>query len=179
MSITVTDNDIFFAKMRPDAIIPTKKLEDAGYDFYSCFDEDYLVIEPLETKPVPTGIACAFTSKYYFQVEERSGMGKMGIKKNGGVFDSGYRGEYLILTFNTRNKPFVISKVPLDQIPTTFTVNGKEYYRDDVILYPSTKAICQLVLQEIPVVESKEISYDELLNIASERGAGRFGHSGK
>lgn len=179
MSIIVTDNELYFAKIRDTAIIPTKKDEDAGYDMYANFAEDYFVIEPGKTRPVPTGIAIAFSPKYYIQVEERGSMAKIGIKKSGGVFDSGYRGEYLIMTYNTNDKPFVISNISLDLVPTKFEVNGKEYYRDDVILYPSTKAICQLVMQEIPVVESKEISYEELQKISSDRGAGRFGSSNK
>ena len=178
MATTVKDNEIFFAKIRETAIIPSKKLEDAGYDVYADFAEDYFVIEPGKTRPVPTGIATAFSPKYYIQVEERGSMAKLGIKKSGGVFDSGYRGEYLIMTYNTNDKPFVITK-KYDTVPTTFEVNGKTYYRDDVILYPSTKAICQLVLQEVPVLEEKEISYEELQQISSERGSGRFGSSGK
>lgn len=178
MAITVKDDEIYFAKMNESAIIPSKKLEDAGYDVYANFEGDYFVIEPGKTRPVPTGIAVAFSPKYYIQVEERGSMAKLGIKKSAGVFDSGYRGEYLIMTYNTNEKPFVLAK-NYDLVPTTFEVNGKTYYRDDVILYPSAKAICQLVLQEVPVLEEKEISYEELKRISSERGAGRFGSSGK
>ena len=178
MAITVNDNEIYFAKMNDSAIIPTKKLEDAGYDVYANFEGDYFVVEPGKTRPVPTGIAVAFSPKYYIQVEERGSMAKLGIKKSAGVFDSGYRGEYLIMTYNTNNKPFVIAK-NYDTVPTTFDANGKTYYRDDVILYPAAKAICQLVVQEVPVLEEKEISYDELKQISSERGSGRFGSSGK
>lgn len=179
MAITVTDNEIYFAKIRESAKIPTKKIEDAGYDVYADFEGDYFVVEPGKTRPVPTGIAIAFSPKYYIQVEERGSMAKLGIKKSGGVFDSGYRGEYLIMTYNTNDKPFVISNRPLDEVSTTFEIAGQTYYRDDVILYPSAKAICQLVLQEVPVLEEKEISYEELQQISSERGAGRFGSSGK
>ncbi len=178
MNNTVTENELLFAKIRETAIIPTKKVEDAGYDLYSDIAEDYFVIEPGKTRPVPTGIAIAFSPKYYIQVEERGSMAKLGIKKSGGVFDSGYRGEYLIMTYNTNDKPFVIVK-DIDAVPTSFVVGGKEYYRDDVILYPSAKAICQLVVLEVPVLETKEIPYDELLKISSERGSGRFGSSGK
>ena len=175
---TVKDDEIFFAKMRDDAIIPTKKLEDAGYDLYPNFSEDFFVINPGKTRPVPTGIAIAFSPKFYIQVEERGSMGKLGIKKSGGVFDSGYRGEYLIMTYNTNDKPFVITKQNIDEL-TEFEVDGIVYKKDDVILYPYTKAICQLVLQEVPVLEEKEISYEELKAISSERGSGRFGSSGK
>lgn len=177
--IIVNDNEIYFAKIRNDAIIPTKKLEDAGYDLYANFEEDYFVIEPGKTRPVPTGIATAFSSKYYIQVEERSSMAKLGIKKSGGVFDSGYRGEYFIMTYNTNDIPFVISKKSVDEIEDEFEINGKKYNKTNCLIYPYSKAICQLVLQEIPVLQEKEISYEELKEISSERGAGGFGSSGK
>lgn len=179
MNKKIDEKTIYFAKLNENARIPNKKLEDAGYDIYACFDKDFFVIEPFKTKPIPTGIAAAFSNKYYIQVEERSSMGKIGIKKSAGVMDSGYRGEYLILTYNTNEKPFVISKLDKEELEEEFEIDGKVYKKDEVILYPYTKAVAQLVLQEIPVVETKEISYDELKSIVSERGTGRFGSSGK
>ena len=172
-------NEIYFAKIRPSAVIPSKKLEDAGYDMYADFDEKFLVIKPGQTKPVPTGIAIAFSEKYYAQIEERSSMAKLGIKKSGGVFDSGYRGEYFIMTYNTNDKPFIISSLPIDELPNQFEFDGDIYNKEEVILYPKTKAICQVVLQEVPVMEEKEVSYETLLKIPSLRGTGAFGHSGK
>lgn len=179
MANTVTDNEIYFAKIRPTAIIPTKKDEDAGFDMYADFEGDYFVVEPFKTKPVPTGIATAFSKKYYAQVEERSSMAKLGMKKSGGVFDSGYRGEYFIMTYNTNSKPFIICKPDIDTLSETFEVNGVSYKKAECLLYPAKKAICQIVMQIVPDLESKEIPYEELVEISSERGAGGFGSSGK
>ena len=53
-------NKLYWAKVKPDAKIPQKRYEDAGYDLYPCFEEDYMVIEPHETKLVPLGVASAF-----------------------------------------------------------------------------------------------------------------------
>ena len=106
-------------------------------------------------------------------------MAKIGIKKSGGVFDSGYRGEYLIMLYNTNKKPFIISKTPAEDLAEEFVVNNVTYKKDEVIVYPYTKAICQMVMQEIPVLEVEELTYDELKNISSERGAGGFGSSKK
>ena len=175
----VQDDEIYFAKMKPNAIIPTKKQEDAGYDTYACFDEDFFVIEPYQTRAVPTGIASAFSSKYYIQVEERSSTGKIGMKKSAGVIDSGYRGEHLILTYNTNSKPIVISKIEESEILDTFEVDGKTYKKDEVLFYPYKKAICQLVVHVVPELKTSELEYSELLEIKSERGAGAFGSSGK
>ena len=38
----MNNNELIFAKVRPEAIIPTKREEDAGRDLYPCFDEDYI-----------------------------------------------------------------------------------------------------------------------------------------
>ena len=167
--IQIKDDEIYFAKIKEDAVIPSKKDEDAGYDMYACFDGDFFVIEAGESKPIPTGISIAFSKKYYAQIEERSSMAKMGIKKNGGVFDSGYRGEYL----------FVITKKNIDELGQTIEVDGKSYKKDETILYPATKAICQVVLQVVPELTSKEITYEQLKGIKSERGEFGFGSSGK
>jgi dUTP pyrophosphatase len=175
----IEGNEIYFAKIRPTAIIPTKKVEDAGYDFYANFEDDYFVIEPFATRAVPTGIACAFSSKYYAQVEERSSTGKIGMKKSSGVMDSGYRGEYLIMTYNTNQKPIIISKIEKDEMPEIVEIDGKNYITKDSVVYPYKKAICQVVLHEVPVLEEKEISYEELCEIKSERGVGGFGSSNK
>ena len=175
----VNENELCFAKLRETARVPSKKDEDAGFDFYADFAEEFFVIEAGETRPVPTGIATAFSSKYYAQVEERSSMAKMGIKKSGGVIDSGYRGEYLIMLFNTNKKPFIISKISSEELEDEFEVDGVIYKKDEVMIYPYTKAICQVVMQEVPVFDVKEITYDELKLISSERGDGRFGSSKK
>lgn len=106
-------------------------------------------------------------------------MGKLGIKKSAGVIDSGYRGEYFIMLYNTNKKPFVISKTPSDELADEFEINGEKYNKNEAIIYPYTKAICQMVMHEIPKLNVSEISYDELKNISSERGSGAFGSSNK
>lgn len=173
------ENQICFAKIRETAKVPSKKAEDAGYDVYADFAGDMFVIGAGESKMVPTGIATAFPSGFYAQVEERSSMAKIGIKKSGGVIDSGYRGEYFIMLYNTNNKPFIISKTPAEELADEFEFGGVAYKKSDVILYPYTKAICQIVMHVVPVLETKEISYEELKAIPSERGAGGFGSSKK
>lgn len=173
------DNELKIARIRESARVPAKRDEDAGFDLYADFEDVFFVIGAGETRAVPTGIAAAFSSRFYAQVEERSSMAKIGIKKSGGVFDSGYRGEYLIMLYNTNKKPFIISKTHCEEIGDEFEINGVNYKKDEVIIYPYTKAICQMVMQEIPVFDVEEISYEELKQISSERGAGGFGSSKK
>ena len=81
-------NELYIAKIREDAIVPTKRDEDAGYDINANFDGDVFVIPNLSTIPVPTGVAMACSSDYYIQVEERGSTGKIGLKKSAGVMDS-------------------------------------------------------------------------------------------
>ena len=105
----VRANKLYWAKVRPNAIIPTKNREDAGYDIYACFDEAYIMIPPHTTASIPTGIACAVRDKYYLQVQERGSTGSIGMKYGAGVIDSSYRGEIFIVITNTNDVPIVIA----------------------------------------------------------------------
>ena len=43
---------IQFAKLRPGAVIPSKREEDSDYDLYACFDEEEFVIPAFSTRLV-------------------------------------------------------------------------------------------------------------------------------
>jgi len=159
---------IYFAKVKPNAIIPSKKEEDAGYDIYACIDEDNLVIEPFETKLIPTGIASAFSNDYVIAIRERGSSGIKGLKVSAGVIDSGFRNQWFVAIYNANAKPVVITK----EKDTTVLEN-------DYIVYPQSKAIAQMLLLPVPKVDVEEMPYDELLKIKSERGLGKLGSSGK
>jgi dUTP pyrophosphatase len=166
-------NQLLFAKVRENAIIPTKREEDAGYDIYPCpREEDGIglvkgfIIPAHSTKLIPTGIASAFSSDYYIQIEERGSTGAKGIKKSAGVIDSGYRDEWFIAISNVNDKDLIIADEEI-----------KDY--GDAIYYPLNKAIAQAVVLPVPKMEVSEIGYDELKNIKSERGMGKLGDSGK
>ena len=230
---------IKFAKVNKKAIIPSKNVENAGYDIYGIFEDnndENRIIKPHQTKLIPTGIACALPSKYYFQVEERGSTGSKGIKKSAGVIDSGYRGEIFIAITNSTDKYLVFgdkdsyiaeAKAELEKWQSidennitdsdkrsltealikqigedTFNQFNEETKNEALkelaclikhpsasaefkenletaMFYPDTKAIAQLILHEVPVVDTKEISYEELKAIPSERGNGKLGSSGK
>lgn len=160
---------LYFARLRPDAIIPSKREEDAGYDIYACFDEDYLLLQPLETRRIPTGLVSAFSSDYYLQLQERGSTGTKGISQRCGVIDSGFRSEWFIPLTNLNPRPLALVKP------------GKEYLLEgqDVVLYPANKAICQAVLLPVPKTEVVELTVEEIRAMASERGMGELGSSGK
>lgn len=159
--------NIRFAKVKDGAKIPCKRREDAGLDIYPCFDEEFIIVDPFETKMIPTGIASAFQEKYFIKLCERGSTGTKGIAQRSGVIDSGYRGEWLVPVTNINEKPLIIYKDSFSPDPSIY------------IMYPYTKAICQAVVLPVPEVGITEIEYEELKNIASERGSGKLGSSGK
>ncbi len=165
--------NVYFAKMKTDAIIPSKKEEDAGYDFYACFDEDYILIESNQTKLIPTGIAWASSPEFYLQIEERSSTGSKGIKKSAGVIDSGYRGEIKIAITNANSFPLIFTQID------EFTLKEKYNLSNNALVYNTKKAIAQGVIHRVENMNIKEISLDELLTISSLRGASGWGSSNK
>lgn len=104
------ENDLVFAKAHPNAIIPTKEDENAGYDIYACFDEDYMVIPAHTTKLIPTGIASAMSPKYEIRLRDRGSNGSKGIHVNAGTIDSGFRGQWFVAWCNTNDKNVILSK---------------------------------------------------------------------
>jgi len=164
---------IYFTKLRPGAVIPSKRDEDAGYDVYACLEEDWLALAPHETRPLPTGIASAFSADWYFHIGERGSTGARGISKRAGVIDSGFRGEWFILLTN-------LNDVPLYFVKPEAEARLRETLGDQAaILYPTNKAIAQAMLLPVPKTEVEEISHEALAAMRSERGAGSLGSSKK
>ena len=162
--------DIKFAKVHPNAKIPTKRTEDAAMDIYACFDLDWIGIEPHTSKLIPTGIASAFDPNWAIIFRERGSTGVKNMKVNAGVIDSGFRGEYFVSIYNGNDNPLYITKY----------MNGEQAPEPkNAILYPYSKAIAQALVIPVPEVNIEEISYEELQQIPSERGVGMIGSSGK
>ena len=181
-----------FAKVHPNAKIPSKREEDMGFDIYACFDEDYIEISPHETKLIPTGIASVCSSGYGFLFEERGSTGSKGIAKRCGVIDSGFRDQWFVCLTNTTNKPLFVSKLPKEELVKTLTAPQEDgdfmtnifrgmsgAYYENSIVYPYEKAIVQALVVQVPKVTVEEISYEELKQIPSERGMGQLGSSNK
>lgn len=160
---------LYWAKVKENAILPKKRDEDAGYDLYACFEEDYLQINPLETKMIPLGIASAFEPGYVMFLKERGSTGTKGMAQRSGVIDSGYRGEYICPVTNAGNKPvLIIKKEAVNRIENP----------ESFVLYPYEKAICQGVLLACPNFENEVVSYEDLMKMESERMEGKLGSSG-
>lgn len=169
--ITIQSNEIYFAKLNPNAIIPTKESENAGYDVYACFDEEYIEILPGEIKLIPTGICSAFSEDFVAVLKERGSTGTKGISQRCGIIDSGYRNEWFVPINNTSSKTIIIAKNPLEW--------EQHYTKYVATIYPYSKAITQVLLLPVPKMEIKEITTEELQSIPSKRGLGNLGSSGK
>ncbi|MCL1950138.1 MAG: dUTP pyrophosphatase [Turicibacter sp.] len=157
---------IYFAKTNPQATIPSKRDEDGAFDIYACFEEDAILLQPHETKLIPTGIASAFSSDYVAILKERGSSGSLGIGQRAGVIDSGYRGEWFVAMTNHNEVPMAIAKTGVS-LP------------EGTLEYPYSKAVCQCLMVQVPKLGIEEISLDRLLAIKSERGTGALGSSGK
>lgn len=161
--------NLYFFKDDKRAIIPTKRKEDAGYDVYMLPTDEPVIVKPGETVILHTGLKSAFSSDYVLLGRERGSTGKRGLRFGAGVIDSGFRGEILIPINNTSNKDIVL-------MPEEYSC-GNSF--ENVLIYPQTKAIGQLLLVPIIDAEVKEVSAEEYEKFDSERGEGMFGSSGK
>lgn len=172
--MNIQGNDVYFAKTRPNAKIPTKRDEDGWYDLYFTPHEAHengeisFVLQPYSTHLIPTGIASAFNPLYRAVVGERGSTGSIGLKVSAGKIDSGFRGEWFVCLYNA-------NKVPVE---ITNTIDKTEV-TGDYIRYPYSKAIAQFSFEEVPVMKITETDWDSLYQFKSERGDGALGSSGK
>lgn len=169
----MSDTTVYFARVRPGAVIPTKRSEDAGYDIYACLEEDWIRFEPMETRFVPAGIASACSPDYYWQLQERGSTGTRGIAQRCGVIDSGYRAEWRVPLTNLNRVPLYLARpearAHFEELAKT--EQFKVYYTD--------KAVSQAILLPVPRAEVVELDYASLEAIPSSRGKGGFGSSNK
>lgn len=166
-------NTIYFAKTKPDTIMPSKESYNAGYDIYANFDDPYMLIHPHETLMIPTKLTSAFSEKYYMQLFERGSTGTKGIGQRCGVIDSSFRGEWFIPITNHNKYPIIIAKMGITEQDIYGSIAPKH------VIYPYEKALAQAVLLPVPQVVVKEVTHTTLLDIESDRGISCLGGSGK
>ena len=159
------DKTIYFAKLKDKAILPSKEEENAGYDIYACFEDDYIEIPPHSTKLIPTGIAWASSPKYYMQIEERSSTGTKGIKKSAG--------EIKIAISNINSYPLIFSNIPEQILRAKFVID------QNALIYSTQKAIAQGIIHKVRKMKIIEIDRDTLLKIPSSRGDKGWGSTNK
>jgi len=179
----IMNPEVFFAKVHPDAIVPTKRDEDAGFDLYACLEEreiakfdgeigmekGHAIYCPAnKTTLVPTGLAFALPKTHYLNAKhERGSTGKISLSVLAGVIDSGYRGEVFI----------AITPLHKDVVITSQVEKTLEF--DEVTYYPYSKAIAQATVDLVPNTKLTELTLEDLQKIESERGDTKLGQSGK
>jgi dUTP pyrophosphatase len=161
-------SNIMFAKIKADATIPSKRNEDAGYDIYACFDDEEMVIPPLETVKIPTGIISAFPDVCVGIVKERGSLGSKGVSVRCGVIDSGFRGEWFVAMTNHNNVPLVITKRDASAREDTASIE-----------HTYGKAIAQVIFLPTAQLSSVQVPAEKIQGIESQRGTGMLGSSGK
>jgi dUTP pyrophosphatase len=157
-----------------DVPTPTyAKPNDAGFDLTAAND---VIIEPGETKIIPTGLAFDIPPGYEMQIRPRSGISaKTKLRVVLGTVDADYRGEVGVIVDNTTwtDREYYRSKIIKD-------LDGRIVGESDVfqsgqsILIRKGDRIAQAVIAQVE--HAHFVVVDELSE--SERGDGGFGHSG-
>ncbi len=146
-----SDLIIEFAKLNPEAIIPTQgSPQAAGWDLYAL---EETIVKRNTSSMIKTGLAIAIPIGWEGQIRCRSSLGKKGmIMPNGiGTIDSDYRGELMVLaTWIGQGDEFVVQK---------------------------GERVAQLLFSRVPSVKFVERDFDQLGS--TDRGTGGFGSTGK
>ena len=137
-------------KLYKDVVLPEYKTSGAAaFDFESMID---IIINPNETKIIPTGLAFEIPDGYELQVRPRSGLSaktKLRVSNSPGTIDSDYRGEVCIILDNISSEEI-------------YTINKGE-------------RIAQGVISKI-----EKITFEEVEELSeTERGEAGFGSTGK
>ncbi len=93
--------------LNSDAKLPTRSYHSAGYDLYA---SESIECPPGKVTSVSTGVAAELPPGLAALVWDRSGMGKKGLTVFGGVIDEDYRGEWLVMLYNSTAENYVINR---------------------------------------------------------------------
>lgn len=103
---------IKITKLNATAVLPSYQTAGAaGMDIHACLDGP-IMLQPMERRMIPTGIAIAVPDGFEAQIRARSGLSiKHGITTVNGVgtVDADYRGEVGVLLVNLGQEPFQIT----------------------------------------------------------------------
>ena len=91
-------------RMVEEASLPTQATEgSAGWDLRSSVNR---TLPPRETVVISTGLKMMIPTGYYGQIQSRSSFAASGITVEGGVIDSDYRGEIMVILRNHNIAPY-------------------------------------------------------------------------
>jgi len=171
-------------RLSEDAVIPKYAHEwDAGVDLVAAED---VIIEPGETKIVPTGLAIALPPGYEAQIRPRSGITvKTKLRVQLGTIDCLYRGQIGIIVDNTAQKEIWeidLNKNEVIYLENSFlkTVDGGSI-KDDWQEFPEGTYVIKkgdrLAQMVINQVEQAQFAVVDELDETS-RGDGGYGSTG-
>ncbi|MDA2480594.1 deoxyuridine 5'-triphosphate nucleotidohydrolase [Bacillus cereus] len=146
---------------------------DSGFDLVAAED---VIINPGETKVIPTGLAFEIPPGYEMQIRPRSGMSReTKLRVVLGTIDSGYRGEVGVIADNASIIEYASQPrfaVAISAGDNDFNITKATKY--EVIKICKGERIAQGVIA--PVITAHFVEVDELSD--SERGKGGFGSTG-
>ena len=125
-------------------------IDSAGMDVRAYLPNGPIVLKPMESRLIPTGLHIELPQGYECQIRPRSGLALihgLTIVNSPGTIDADYRGEIGVILMNLSQDEFIVN-------------DGER--------------ICQMVVKEYTRVEWVQT---ESLS-SSERGEGGFGHTG-
>lgn len=177
--MVIVESNLYIARKNENVKFPTKREEDGCYDLYAYLEDGAIDIAPGEIKLVPTGIYTALTPHHRISIRERSSNTKWGGLVVGGQIDSGYRGEIFVAIYNSHHHRWIRIGCDGAKIFEAAIPNGAENTPTSYVFVPISKAIAQFAVESVPLMNTVELTVDELMEIPSERGTGALGSSKK
>lgn len=124
---------MFYLKVKklPGAKFEKGRFEDAGFDLFSTID---LILPPLTGHIFPVGIMTEWPPGYYGLIRDRSSLGAVkGVSVQGGVIDSGWRGEWQVKLVNLgKEKVYIESVIRNPDAKAIAQVIFHKYYKPDI-----------------------------------------------
>jgi dUTP pyrophosphatase len=170
-------------RLHEDAVIPTyAKAGDAGFDLVAVSD---VMLEPGDTKLVPTGLAFEIPFGYEMQIRPRSGLSirsALRIANSPGTIDSGYRAEVKIIVDNIcAIYPGEETQDYADPVSGYYVLSDNEFITDVDVSVPDGTVLIRKgdrIAQGViaPVRQATFVSVPYLS--PSERGNEGFGSTG-
>lgn len=181
------DGIMGFTTYRTSAMIPTKNSpEDAGYDVYLDFPEDFsyklngeevkawndgileVRLKHLTTNLLPTGVGVKVDKRFYTDwANERGSTGKLGMSLLSGIVDSNYRGEVFL----------DILPLVKDVVITNSYSDVKE--TDDTIYFPYNKAVAQMIPRQSLQLRDYVMELEDFKRDVTNRGDNKLGSTDK
>ncbi|MEL3899369.1 dUTP diphosphatase [Treponema phagedenis] len=102
-----------FCTLKEDASLPVYQTAGAaGADIRAYLPDGNIVLQPMERKLIPTGLAVELPANTELQIRPRSGLAfknSVTVLNTPGTVDSDFRGELCVLLINLGEEPFTVT----------------------------------------------------------------------